>query len=57
MRRERITSIAVSLMLIPLAISIVFGLLSATVLVLLVVPCLYMILHDFGLTTLRGDDE
>ncbi len=36
--------------LIPLAISIVFGLLASTVLVLLVVPALYTILADFGLT-------
>ncbi|MCG8406594.1 MAG: efflux RND transporter permease subunit [Phycisphaerales bacterium] len=32
--------------LIPLAISIVFGLLASTVLVLLVIPCLYAILSD-----------
>ena len=36
--------------LIPLATSIVFGLLSATVLVLIVVPALYSILGDLGLT-------
>ena len=35
--------------LIPLACSIVFGLLMSTVLVLIVVPCLYTILDDFGL--------
>lgn len=35
--------------LIPLAVSIVFGLLASTVLVLLVVPALYVILGDFGL--------
>jgi len=35
--------------LIPLAASIAFGLLAATVLVLLVVPCLYAMLRDFGL--------
>ncbi len=35
--------------LIPLACSIVFGLLMSTVLVLIVVPCLYTILADFGL--------
>lgn len=32
----------------PLVISTVFGLLSSTLLVLLVLPCLYMILGDFG---------
>ncbi|NJB67718.1 multidrug efflux pump subunit AcrB [Desulfobaculum xiamenense] len=39
--------------LIPLCISIVFGLLASTVLVLLVVPALYAILADLGLT--NGD--
>jgi multidrug efflux pump subunit AcrB len=34
--------------LIPLAVSITFGLMTSTVLVLLVVPCLYVILADFG---------
>ena len=36
--------------LIPIAISICFGLLASTVLVLLVLPSLYVILNDFGLT-------
>jgi len=35
--------------LIPLAISIIFGLLATTILVLLVVPSLFTILDDFGL--------
>ncbi|BBD08767.1 efflux RND transporter permease subunit [Desulfovibrio ferrophilus] len=35
--------------LIPLAVSIIFGLLASTVLVLLVIPALYAILDDFGL--------
>ncbi|QDV83596.1 efflux RND transporter permease subunit [Planctomycetes bacterium TBK1r] len=45
--------------LIPTAISIVFGLLSSTVLVLVVVPCLYVVLCDWGLITSddRGADE
>ena len=47
--------------LIPLAVSIVFGLLASTVLVLLVVPSLYTILGDFGLVANlekeEGDDE
>ncbi|MEQ3511887.1 efflux RND transporter permease subunit [Pseudoalteromonas sp. BZB3] len=34
--------------LIPLATSIVFGILASTCLVLLVLPCLYSILEDFG---------
>jgi HAE1 family hydrophobic/amphiphilic exporter-1 len=36
--------------LIPIAISICFGLLASTVLVLLVLPALYVVLSDFGLT-------
>ncbi len=35
--------------LIPMAISIAFGLAASTVLVLSVVPCLYVILADYGL--------
>ena len=35
----------------PLAISVVFGLLSATVLVLLVIPALYVLLDDLGALT------
>lgn len=42
--------------LIPLAASIVFGMAAATVLVLVVIPCLYTILDDFGLTR-RPDPE
>lgn len=37
--------------LIPLAVSISFGLMASTLLVLLVIPCLYAIFHDFGWTT------
>jgi len=40
--------------LIPLACSIVFGLLASTVLVLLVIPSLYAILGDFKQTEKRG---
>jgi multidrug efflux pump subunit AcrB len=36
--------------LIPLAVSIAFGLMASTILVLFVIPCLYAIFHDFGLT-------
>ncbi|MBL4585356.1 MAG: efflux RND transporter permease subunit [Pseudomonadales bacterium] len=39
--------------LIPLATSIVFGLLAATVLILLVVPTLFSVLADFGLVTVE----
>jgi multidrug efflux pump subunit AcrB len=40
--------------LIPLVTSIAFGLMATTVLVLLVVPCLFAILHDLGLTGSAG---
>lgn len=48
--------------LIPLVTSLVFGLISATFLVLFVTPATFMILHDFGLTQhseslLKTDDE
>ncbi|EMI53220.1 efflux RND transporter permease subunit [Rhodopirellula sallentina] len=33
--------------LLPVAVSIVFGMLSSTVLILIVIPCLYVALHDF----------
>ena len=41
--------------LIPLACSIVFGLLMSTLLVLVVVPCLYTILADFNLVRVDTD--
>ncbi len=41
--------------LIPLAASIVFGLLMSTVLVLVVVPCLYTILADFNLVRVETE--
>ncbi len=37
--------------LVPLATSIVFGLLATTLLVLLVVPAMFSILHDLGIST------
>ncbi len=43
--------------LIPLAISIAFGLMASTVLVLMVIPCLYVILGDLGLVTLPATKE
>ncbi|MGF1580649.1 MAG: efflux RND transporter permease subunit [Gemmataceae bacterium] len=45
--------------LIPLAVSVASGLLASTVLVLLVIPCLYAILGDFGLVSklVREDDH
>lgn len=45
--------------LIPIAISICFGLLASTVLVLLVIPSLYVVLSDFGWTEFdrEGDPE
>jgi len=41
--------------LIPLAVSIAFGLIASTVLVLFVVPCLYAVFADFGLVTTTAD--
>ncbi len=43
--------------LIPLATSIVFGLMASTVLVLIAVPCLYSILGDLGLTAAIDQDD
>ena len=43
--------------LIPLVTSLMFGLLSSAVLVLLVVPALYLILYDFGLTAISENSE
>ncbi|RDE18416.1 AcrB/AcrD/AcrF family protein [Motiliproteus coralliicola] len=40
--------------LIPLTVSIVFGIASSTLLVLFVVPCCFCILEDFGLTSLSS---
>ena len=37
--------------LIPLAVSIAFGLMASTVLVLLVIPCVYVIFAELGLTS------
>ena len=37
--------------LIPMATSLVFGLLASTILILVVIPALYTILGDFGLTS------
>jgi len=42
--------------LIPLVTSLVFGLISAALLVLLAVPALYAILDDFGLTAALEED-
>ena len=41
--------------LVPLVTSLAFGLLASTVLVLFVVPSLYMVLDDFGLSTLARE--
>ncbi|MBE9555472.1 MAG: efflux RND transporter permease subunit [Proteobacteria bacterium] len=43
--------------LIPLVNSLAFGMLSATFLILVVVPAFYAILHDFGLTTIARDNS
>lgn len=44
--------------LIPLVISTAFGLMASTVLVLLAIPCMYLILSDFGVVeTIRGPSD
>ncbi len=43
--------------LIPLAVSIIFGLLATSLLVLFVVPALYSVLYDLGLTTLKREES
>jgi hydrophobic/amphiphilic exporter-1 (mainly G- bacteria), HAE1 family len=43
--------------LIPLITSIVFGLLVTTILVLLVVPALFSVLDDFGLTSVSNSND
>ena len=43
--------------LVPLVTSLAFGLMASTILVLFVVPALYGILHDFGLSTLSREDR
>ncbi len=42
--------------LIPLVTSIAFGLLAATLLILIVVPSAYAVLHDFGLSTVARQE-
>ncbi|MGM0584406.1 MAG: efflux RND transporter permease subunit [Pseudomonadota bacterium] len=42
-------------LLIPLVVSIAFGLASSTLLILLVVPAFYAVLDDFGLTSLAAE--
>ncbi|MGB1026382.1 MAG: efflux RND transporter permease subunit, partial [Rhodospirillaceae bacterium] len=43
--------------MIPLATSLAFGLLSATVLSLFFVPCFYLVLDDFGLSAKVGEED
>ncbi len=43
--------------LLPLVTSLVFGLFSATLLVLVMVPTLYVILDDYGLTKAVEEGE
>ncbi len=43
--------------LLPLVTSLVFGLFSATLLVLVMVPTLYVILDDYGLTRAVEEGE
>jgi multidrug efflux pump subunit AcrB len=41
--------------LVPMVNALAFGLASATVLVLVLMPALYAILHDFGLTSVARE--
>jgi multidrug efflux pump subunit AcrB len=43
--------------LIPLATSIVFGIATSTLLVLFVIPCLYCVLEDFGLSKATSSNK
>ncbi len=43
--------------LIPLVTSLAFGLVASTVLVLVMLPCLYAILHDLGLSTTAREER
>jgi multidrug efflux pump subunit AcrB len=43
--------------LVPLVTSLAFGLMASTALVLIVVPTLYAILNDLGLTTLAREER
>lgn len=43
--------------LIPLVTSLVFGLISSTIVILLMVPAMYTIFEDFGLTTLSSKND
>ena len=42
--------------LVPLVTSIAFGLMASTVLILVVVPSAYAVLHDFGLSTVAREE-
>ena len=41
---------------LPMAVSLAFGIVFATVISLIVVPCLYVVLDDFGLIVKSDDD-
>ena len=43
--------------LIPLVTSIAFGLMASTVLILIVIPSAYAVLHDFGLSTVAREES
>lgn len=43
--------------MIPLVISVVFGLLISTVLILIALPAFYTILSDLGLTSTDGQNN
>jgi len=46
-----------ALILVPLVTSIVFGMLTSTVLIMLVLPSVYAIMEDIGFVSLTSDDD
>jgi HAE1 family hydrophobic/amphiphilic exporter-1 len=45
-----------ALVLVPLVTSIVFGMLTSTVLIMLVLPSMYAIMEDIGFVNLTTDE-
>jgi multidrug efflux pump subunit AcrB len=44
-------------MVIPMAVSLAFGILFATVITLILIPCLYVMLNDIKLALISGGAE
>lgn len=49
------TSLQAQILIIPMVASLAFGLIASVIMVLLVVPAIYAILDDFGLSTLASE--